>query len=392
MTDACDVMRKSQKNNPEIKKTACYIVSLKYAPGMWKEFTLLGQNLQKHGFEVKYLVSKWYKQLKDDHSDMIFVSNSKNNKEMLIDAGKYPLGIGRLCTKAFREARPAFVCCYNPHPLNFTVLGLAKRFAPESIRLVHLHEPARPGKSTYGWKGRMFFEIVDYAQKLTLADSTDVVLHSPFAFELFDQKFDNYHGQKRYSPLLIPDRQNKTKSKRRFFSMIGRFNFAKKPDLFIETINYAAQKGEDIEFQIVTASCIDKYLKKLTPEGRARLRLIIKENLSDEDISSAVSESFAVLSLQPLMTQSGMMTVSFMNATPIIARSIPGFTQFVKHQSNGYLLKDNFSYQELVEAMKAVRNNFDVLSANARQTYLQLFSEKNWDKYYAWLLESLARM
>lgn len=374
---------------PKQNNMTCYIVSLKYAPGMWKEFTLLGENLKKQGFEVKYLLSKCYKYLKDDHSDLLFVSVSKNVKEMLVDVLKYPLGIGRLCAKAFRESRPAFVCCYNPHPLNFTVLKLAKRFAPESIRLAHLHEPARPGKSAYGWKGRMFFEIVDYAQKLALANSTDVVLHSPFAFELFEQKYDNYHGQKHYSPLMIPDRPGQTKSKRRYFSMVGRFNFAKKPDLFIETINLAAQKGEDIEFQIVTASCIDKYLEKLTPEGKSKLRLVIKKKLSDEDISNAVSESFAVLSLQPLMTQSGMMTVSFMNATPIIARSIPGFTQFVKHRSNGYLMEDGFLCNDLINAMKYVRSNFDSMSANARQSYLDLFAEKNWDEHYSWLLDRL---
>ena len=374
----------SKKNN----KT-CYIVSLKYAPGMWKEFTLIGQNLKKHGFEVKYLVSKWCKQLKDDHSDMIFVCDSKNVKQMLVDGIKYPFGLRRLCAKAFRQAPPAFVCCYNPHPLNFAVLKLAKKFAPDCIRVAHLHEPARPGKSTYGLKGRLFFEIVDYAQKLALANSTDVLLHSPFALELFEQKYGNYHGQKHYSPLLIPDQPGKTKSKRRYFSMVGRFNFAKKPDLFIETINLAAQKGEDIEFQIVTASCIDKYLEKLTPESRSKLHLVIKKNLSDEDISNAVSESFAVLSLQPLMTQSGMMTVAFMNATPIIARPIPGFTQFVKHRSNGYLMEDGFSCDDLINAMKDVRSNFDSMSANARQSYLELFAEKNWDEHYSWLINQL---
>ncbi|HPS54274.1 MAG TPA: glycosyltransferase [Sedimentisphaerales bacterium] len=378
------------KNSEQNNKT-CYIVSLKYAPGLWKEFTLLGENLRKHGFAVKYLLSKRYKNLKEDHSDMIFVSDSQNVKAMLIDVLKYPIGSRRICAKAFREVPPVLVCCYNPHPLNFTVFKLAKQFAPKCIRLAHLHEPARPGKSRYGWKGRMFFEIVEYAQKLTLVNSTDVILHSPFALELFEQKYKNYSGRKHYSPLLIPDNRCKTKTNRRFFSMIGRFNFAKKPDMFIETINLAAQKGEDLEFQIVTASCIDNYLKKLTPEGRSKLHLIIKKNLSDEDISTAVSDSFAVISLQPLISQSGMMVVSFMNAAPIIARSIPGFAQFVKHQANGYLLEDNFSCQDLINAMKAVRKNFDAMSENARQSYLELFAEKNWDSYYSWLPEQLSK-
>jgi len=93
-----------------------------------------------------------------------------------------------------------------------------------------------------------------------------------------------------------------------------------------------------------------------------------------------------------MVTQSGVVPFAFMNSTPVIVRPDPGFTQFVRHKYNGWVLPDNFSCEDVIQAMNFIRNDFDNLSANARQTYLDLFAEKNWEKYYTWLLESPAEM
>jgi glycosyltransferase involved in cell wall biosynthesis len=371
-------------------KPTCYFVSLKYAPGLWKEFHLLGNKLREYGLPVKYLISKEYKWMTEgSDSDVICVSSSKNPKQILADTLRYPVGIGRLCARAFRSAPPAFICIYNPHPLNFAIFRLARRFAPGGVRAVYLHEPAKPAKKAYGLKGRFFFEIVELSQKLAHAQSTDVILPSPVAVELFRKYFPDYPGATHYAPLLIPDLSGRRTKKRRYFTMAGRFNFSKRLDAFIGAANYAAERGEDLQFQIVTASPIDEYVQQLTPKARSKMRIINPSKLSDAEISAAVAESFAVLCLHPMVTQSGVLTVAFMNSTPVIARSSPGFIQFIDHKSNGWILADNFSSPDLVEAMISVKNRFNILSANARQTYLDLFAAKNWSKSYAWLLELL---
>ena len=373
------------------EKPTCYFVSLKYAPGLWKEFHLLGRNLRDHGYAVKYLISRDYAWMTQAAApDVVFVSSSANPKEILVDVARYRFHTRRLCARAFQSAPPAFLCVYNPHPLNAAVLRLAKRFAPNGIRAVYLHEPARPGKQAYGWKGRLFFDIVEHTQKRALATATDVLLPSPVAQQLFQQRFPRHAGRRHLTPILIPDRPCRPAAPRRYFSMVGRFNFAKRLDLFIEAANYAAERDDTLHFQIATASPIDEYLKALTPAARSHMRVVRKDRLSDDEISEHVAASFAVLCLQPMITQSGVAPVAFMNATPVIARSLPGFTQFVRHQSNGWILPDGFSARDVLEAMNNVRANVETLSANARCSYLDWFSEANWERDYAWLLEALA--
>ncbi len=371
-----------------MKKTA-YIISVKCAFGSHKEFVLFGKQMKKRGLAVRYILSRNYAWMHTEPIEEVhFLTNSTNMISIAIDTVLFFLyGWIRLAL-IFRKEPPDFLCFYNAHPLNFAIAGLAKKFAPDGIRAVYLHEPARPEKAAYAWKGRLYFNIVEFCQRLVLESTTDVILGSPVAMELFEQHFPDYPGQKHYAPLLITDCPSKVR-KRRYFSMVGRFNFAKKPDIFIEAINYAAQRGEDIEFQIVTSCNIERFLALLTPDGKSRLRLVIKKNLSDKDISQAVAGSFAVLSLQPIVTQSGILPVAFMNSTPLIVRPIRGFTQFVEHTFNGWVLPKDFSIQDIVEAMKLVRDNFDSLSANARHTFLDLFAEENWNKYYDRLLNPL---
>jgi len=76
-----------------------------------------------------------------------------------------------------------------------------------------------------------------------------------------------------------------------------------------------------------------------------------------------------------------------MNETPIIARDIPGLRQHVNHKENGYIVPFDCKPEILVEAMNSVRESFPDLSKNARRSYEEVWSEKNFDKYYAWLIK-----
>lgn len=372
---------------------AVYIVSIKFAPGLHKEFVLLGNKLQKHGFSVNYLLSKNYSQMhKDVSGETYCITNSMNSLTMLLDSIVFFLWGWLRLALIFKKQSPSFICIYNAHPTNFAILRLAKYFCPEGTRAIYLHEPGKPCKKAYGFKGRIFFQIVEICQKLALTYSSDVVLASPVGMKLFEKYFPSYPGTKHYAPLLLPDHPGKSNNNRECFSMVGRFNFSKKPDLFIDIINYSAEKNKAFKFQIATSSNIDKYLGKFTSGGKQITKLVIKNHLSDDEIGCCIVESLAILSLQPMVTQSGVVPFAFMNSTPVIVRSDPGFTQFVRHKYNGWLLPDNFSHDDVIEAMTFIKDNFDSLSANARQTYLDLFAEENWGKYYPWLLESLTRM
>jgi len=370
---------------------AAYIVSVKFAAGSHKEFVLLGNKLMEHGFDIKYLLSKNYKRMRKGVSgETNYITNSAIPLTVLWDSIVFFLWGWLRVAFVFKKQKPKFLYIYNVHPVNFAILKLAKFFCPEGIRAIYLHEPGKPCKKAYGFKGEMFFKIVEFSQKLAMAYSTDMILASPVGMQLFEKYFPNYQGKNHYAPLLLPNYPCKSKNKREYFSMVGRFNFSKKLDMFIKIINHTAEKNETLKFQIVTSSNIEKYLDDFTPGGKLITRVIRKKNLSDDEIGCSIAESLGVLSLQPMVTQSGVVPFAFMNSTPVIVRPDPGFTQFVRHKYNGWVLPDNFSCEDVIQAMNFIRNDFDNLSANARQTYLDLFAEKNWEKYYTWLLESPA--
>jgi len=323
--------------------------------------------------------------------NVFYVSSSRNAKQILTDTARYPFYMARRFASTFRKYPPSLVCIYNPHPLNVMILRKARHYAPNCIRAIYLHEPSRPGKKSYGFKGRLMFNIIDLTQSAAVAETTDIILPSPYAIELFNESYNNYHGRVHYAPLLLSDNPAVKSGPRRYFSMVGRFNFAKRLDLFVDTINYAAKHKADFDFKIVTSSPIKEYLRNLTPEGKQRLVINHKNNISDEEIAECVSESYAVLCLQPMITQSGVVPVAFMNSTPVIARNVSGFTQYVKHGYNGWVLPDQCNSQNILAAMEAVRYGIVHLSIGAKQTFDNTFSEKNWASCYEWLTNMLTR-
>lgn len=368
----------------------CYIVSLKYAAGLWKEFHLLGRNLKAQGYAVKFLLSSGYKWMAGDMlEDSYFVTSSTNVKTMIVDAACYPFSLKKQCSDLFREHPPKLLCLYNPHPLNSKVEQIAKKYAPDGIRAIYLHEPAKPGKASYGLKGWLFFEVVELCQRKAIKQSTDIILPSPVAQELFKKYYPEYQGDTHYAPILVPDRPGASAPSRKYFSMVGRFNFSKRLDLFIEAANLSACQSKGYEFQITTSSQLDEYLQLLTPDANKKMKIINKENLSDEEMFDSLAKSYAVLCIHPMVTQSGVVTVAFMNSTPVIVRDSAGFTQFVKHGYNGWVLPKDFNANDIIEALHNVLDNFLELSQNARRTYEEMFSEKTWSDRYEWLIRKL---
>jgi glycosyltransferase involved in cell wall biosynthesis len=367
----------------------CYIASIKYAPGLFKEFTTMGKKLEEQGFSVKYLISKEYQwMVENDGFGVIYISSSKNMLGILLETVCYYFGMRRKLKNIFNGSLPDFICFYNPHPLNAALLKLSKKIKSDGIRAIYLHEPGKPRSASYGFIGNLFFRIVDFCQKRTVPMTTDIILPSPFAVQRFRQFFPDYSRKIHYAPILLSDNSIKSNQRRKYFTLIGRFNFSKRPDKFIEIINYSAER-QNYEFQIVTASNIDSYISKICHRARQKVRLVRQNRITDKQISNALSQSKAVFCIHSNITQSGVIPVAFMNSAPVIAMSSPGLTQFVKHKFNGYVLQDGFSCDDAIKAMNFICDNFETLSGNAYRSYIDIFDEQNWDKYYSWIPKAM---
>lgn len=366
------------------------IVSLKYAPGLFKEFTLLGNNLAKNGCRVVYILSKHYQSQSEKIGleNVFYISSSLNAKEIIQDVFWNLNKITVEVNKIFQENIPNFICIYNPHPLNFLILKKAEKINQNSIRSIYLHEPHKPDKHLYGAFGSIYFKIVDVCQALSINHCNSIILPSPYALELFRIRFPQFQGAVHVAPILIPDTPVPSQ-KRKYFTIAGGMNEGKGLDTFCQLIEYTAKLGLDYHFRICTTSKIDSYINSLSESAQKIILIENPDNISDYQMFCVHAESKAFFLLHTTATQSGAMTVAFMNGTPVIARSISAFSQFIIHEKNSYLVPKDCNSADLIKAMQHIEANQNDLSIAARQTFEDTFSEKLWKKNYLWLLNLL---
>jgi glycosyltransferase involved in cell wall biosynthesis len=367
-------------------KTA-YIISLKFAPGLKKEFMVLGENIREKGSNVKYLLSKGYGNLEGNCDGVEYITEKGGVKGLFFETVK--LINSKRFTEIFSSNPPSFACFYNPHPLNPIIARHIKKKFPKALLSLYLHDPYKPDKTPYGFIKGAYFRLVEFIQGLTIKYMDYVISPSEYSSELFKKKYYWFKGENYIAPLLVPDMKIEKNLERKFFSIVGGAHPATGHYTFVELVNYVAEKGLDYRFALITSSDISKYLKMLTPKAKGILNVINKRLILDSEINEVVRQSYAVFRLDREVTQSGVVPVCYMNETPVIGRDIPGLVQHVKHGYTGYVVPANCSPEDIVDTMEFVKKNFCELFANARKSYEETWAEWNFEKYYCWLLELL---
>ena len=147
------------------KKTA-YIVSLKFAPGLKKEFFALGENIRSNTMDLKYIIAEKYSNIEGVYNGIEYISTADNISGLVMDTLKFINS--KKFMKIFSSSHPDFVLFYNPHPLNPFIARLIKRNFPEAITALYLHDPYKPDKSSYGFKKGIYIKLVEVIQKLTV--------------------------------------------------------------------------------------------------------------------------------------------------------------------------------------------------------------------------------
>jgi len=366
---------------------AAYIISLKFSPGLKKEFEVLGENIRKNGVEVKYLVSKNYSRLGEVLRNVEYIETKDSISGLIFDTFKY-LNCKKIMP-IFCENPPVFVCFYNPHTINPNLAHLIKKNFGFAILSLYLHDPYKPDKSPYGLAKGIYISLAEFIQGLTVKYMDYVISPSEYSAMLFRTKHLNFKGQNYIAPLLVPDQRVMGSKARKYFSIVGGAHLATGHDSFIELVNYVAEKNINCEFALISSNNLSAFLDKLTEKGKNILKVINKKIITDSEINEVMRESYAVFRLDREVTQSGVIPVSCMNGTPVIARDIPGLTQHIKHEYNGYITSLICTPADLVKGMDYVKEHFSELSRNARKSYEEIWAEWNFDKYYGWLIELL---
>ena len=370
-------------------KMNCFIIQLKYSPGVFKEFTLMGEKLKQHGYKVYYIVAKQYKWMFDSikiNKDRIYYfSSSENLKTMISDSIKYIFKRYLLVNYYFKKNQPYFICFYGAHPINFLITRMLKKNYPDSKVCVFVHEPFKIDKTKLTFSKKFYFTYLEFLQGLSLKYSNNVILPSPYAKQLFNIKYPWFKNEIHYSPLMIPNRPYSELRNRVYFTMVGNIFQDGRLQNFLDIIKLSVEMKYNFKFQIVSSSGCVKKLKLSDFSKNGILNIINKSNLTDVEIYKAVSNSKAVLMLHTQGSQSGVVPVSYMNGTPIIARAIPALSQHILHKNTGYIVKKDKSILEWIKAITYVNNNLNVLSKNSLNFYNKYIHEKNWEKYYEWI-------
>ncbi len=364
-----------------------YIISLKFSPGLQKEFHLIGENLRRYGLSTKYILSSDYLQLGERLKDVVYIHTGTDIKGTLSDVIKNHALEEFL--SIFRCSRPQFVCIYNFHPINLYFCFRLKRIYPDAILALFLHDPYKPYKRPYGLKNAFFISALEFIQKSTVRYMDYVISPSFYSSKLFKENYPHFKGQNIVAPLLIPDRLRVLTTDRRFFSIVGTANKATGHDTFVNLVNYVAEHNLGYEFALVSSSDVSKYLSKLNEKAKGIIKVINKKIITDYEIDDIIQQSWAVFRLDWEVTQSGVIPVSYMNGTPIIVRSIPGLTQHLWDRETGYAVPFAATEEEILRAMESVKKNFQKLSQNARKRYEDVWAEKNFEKYYSCIINSL---
>ncbi len=347
------------------------IISLKYSPGLLKEMIALSNAAQLDGYEVNLLLNRKYHWL---------IEEAKFNYEKVFTYSNF---FGLIdCLRKISIDTSSKIIFYNFHPYNI----LLRFFKKPTNTYVYVHEPWMPDKYKYGYKRLIMVSILEKMQKVyALFLSDRIVVPSKHASEkasIFGMTKKDSNIQ--VCPLMI-DIAEISVQRENYFLFIGRLHGAKAFESLLSSLKHESK----ISLKVLTTTKIPNYIfEKFSKELKeGRLKIICEESLSENIIQSSIIKSSGVFKLDTLMTQSGVVPLSFGLSTPVIARNIRGFAQDIDHKINGYLI-ENDDVLSIIDAVKFISKNINTIGENARLKYEEKFSPNTWSKGWGKVLDN----
>lgn len=365
-------MIQKESGNKEVKTLS--IISLKYSPGLLKEMIALKKAAKNHGFEVNLVLNSKYDWLIEEDNSVKDEYIRLNNLYEII----------KTFIKLSKDRSRNYIF-YNFHPLNI-LLSLFK--GHKNIN-VYIHEPWMDNKIQYGLKRMIMVTVLEKIQKIyAIYGSSQIVVPSEHARNKAKNfKLEHKNSDIKVCPLMLKIDKKNIQHKD-YFLFLGRLHGAKAFDEVLKPLKLC----KEYKLKVLTTSKIPEniFLEYKDEISSRRLDIVSKDNLSENEIQDSIISSIAVLKLDKLMTQSGVVALSFALGTPVIARNILGFSQDVNHKINGYLINENES-NSLINALNWVSKNSKFLSENSRIAYETKFSECAWRDGWGKILNTIKR-
>jgi len=364
----------------------CVISCLKYGPGNWQHMRSFAQRLIAAGWNVKFILSHRFAWMNNLFDDVHYCTTSNRALSILSDTLKFLLAPACGPAKVLDQYPFRTLLFVSWHPLNFFVARTLKKRRPDVRIVAWMHEPYKEQKSAHTGK-ILAFILIEYLQQAMLPFLDVVVVHSPRAFRAFQKRYPQFQGELRQVPLTIMDECpecDPTEARAFDLTFVGNAAPAKGIDAFYELVDYVCQRNLDLRLQLVTSSRIEKRLARLAAGWEKCLHVISSAQLTDESIRQACRNSVTVFLPYRETTQSGVLPVAFMCGTPVIATDIDGLSEYIRDKGNGIVLPLHFSFEDITHSLEHIKANFSQFSGQARQSFSEIWSDKNWEKYYDW--------
>jgi hypothetical protein len=365
--------------------TQVCIAQVHFSISFLKYFLPLGDFLRTRGLDVKFLLPSGYRShIPERQVAYCEFMGASESSSLIIDTIHFAFGGWLTWVRLFQRSNFDFLILFSTHPLSPAIFFIGRILAPRCKLVLCIHEP-ETRKSVVSLKARMAACIREALQGVSVVLCHDVVLFSPFAEKLFRKKYRHFKGDI-HQTCLVVSRVELPVVVRDAVNMANKLYPDGRDRLFADLVCFGKDIVPELKFRLVTGDDIDGRLGELAADGA--FELVNPDFLSDEMIIDSINRAKVQILGHRNITQSGVLPLAFQCGTPVLARDLPGFSQFVRHKENGYLVPLGASLEKWLEGIQYILDHFDAMSEACRRSYDELFAPENLEEYYGWVLFS----
>lgn len=340
-----------------------FIMSAKYSPGHFSHMLAYYKLFEESNYQPYLFVDNQYNSFLRDYNEF---------KSIVLDT--------------YFDVIPDILLIYNLSSKDMKyVKQLKRKNAKLKVYFVY-HEP------WYGLK-EWVYDLIKHNESMVhsfkalgryiyakpvLKIADKVILSSNKAVDFYKKNCIKYNKNYDLFPLVFTDESSSDNTSlikdKKYFSYISTAVAAKNFDVFIKYIKYRSRKDKNALFQIATRTDISSYIDSEIQSLIDSKRLIVNygHSLSNAEINHAYAISCCTWMLYKRSTQSGVLCKAMMFGSPVIASDIGSFKEFVDG-SNGIVLNENYSFQDIDKAYGSIMSELESFSQNARKTFLNKF-------------------
>jgi len=338
-------------------KAKIALISLRFNPAFIQHLIAYAKATRELGYEPEFLLDPAYRDFRElDRA----ASHNESSTNVPALAWKYALflnpslGNEKLATNLKQKGTKLLYVYHEPWHMSLDYLwseGLVGTL--KAIMAHHVTIPA-----------------------LKLADT--VIVPSQYGLRMYQKSDARYNANGIYLPLMYDDEAPSAidgiLAQKRHFGYIGSLCRSHGFDQYLSFVRYALQRDLKISFLIASrnplpASTASDPLLSRNPD---RVKIYCGKPLENDEINRFYAESICVWNLYRRSTQSGVLPKAFMFGTPVIAKNIGSFPEFIQDGLNGRFASAR-DHQGIYTAFDDMRSNIAAYATNSRRTFLETF-------------------